>query len=96
VVAGDLVFFGESNGRFHAVNAATGQMLFTFDGTSVEHGGGANANPTAYVTGGQEFVVNAFGGNAADRDFGSPVGDALIAFFLPPADFKGPNVVFAH
>jgi alcohol dehydrogenase (cytochrome c) len=96
-VAGDLVFFGESNGRFHGVNAATGQMLWSFDGTSVPNGGGANANPSVYVTGGQEFVVNAFGGNAADRDtFTSPVGDVLVAFFLPPPGFSGPHVVTAH
>jgi quinohemoprotein ethanol dehydrogenase len=95
-VAGDLVFFGESNGKFHAVNAATGQMLFTFDGTSVPNGGGANANPSVYVTNGQEFVVNAFGGNTADRDFGSPVGDALVALFLSPPGYTGPNVVNAH
>ena len=43
LIAGDLVFFGEGNGKFHAVNAATGNMLFTFDGTSVPHGGGAQA-----------------------------------------------------
>jgi alcohol dehydrogenase (cytochrome c) len=96
-VAGDLVFFGESNGKFHAVNAANGTMLWTFDGTSVPNGGGANANPSVYVTNGQEFVVNAFGGNAADRDtFSSPAGDALVAFFLPPAGYTGPNVVNAH
>jgi quinohemoprotein ethanol dehydrogenase len=96
-VAGDLVFFGESNGKFHAVNAADGTMIWTFDGTSVPNGGGANANPSVFVTNGQEFVVNAFGGNAADRDsFSSPVGDALIAFFLPPAGYTGPNVVNAQ
>jgi PQQ-dependent dehydrogenase (methanol/ethanol family) len=96
-VAGDLVFFGESNGRFHAVNAADGTVLWTFDGTSVPDGGGANANPSVYVSDGQEFVVNAFGGNAADRDeFGSPAGDALVAFFLPPAGYTGPNVINAH
>jgi quinohemoprotein ethanol dehydrogenase len=81
LVAGDLVFFGEGNGKFHAVDAATGQMLFTFDGTSVPNGGGAQAAPVAYVVGGKEFVVNAFGGNIPDRQFApNPVGDAIIAF----------------
>ncbi|MBV8741398.1 MAG: PQQ-binding-like beta-propeller repeat protein, partial [Sinobacteraceae bacterium] len=27
LVAGDLVFFGEGNGQFHAVDATTGKML---------------------------------------------------------------------
>jgi quinohemoprotein ethanol dehydrogenase len=84
LVAGDLVFFGEGNGKFHAVEAATGAMLFTFDGTSVPNGGGAQAAPVAYVVGGKEFVVNAFGGNFADRQFApNPVGDAIIAFSAP-------------
>jgi quinohemoprotein ethanol dehydrogenase len=83
VVAGDLVFFGESNGRFDGADARTGAMLWSFDGTSLPNGGGANAAPIAYVAGGREFVVNAFGGNAADRSFGSPVGDAIVAFALP-------------
>ena len=83
-VGGDLVFFGESNGRFHAVDAATGKVLWTFDGTSVPHGGGANASPIVYEVGGREFVVNAFGGNFDDRMIeGSPVGDAIVAFALP-------------
>jgi hypothetical protein len=83
LVAGDLVFFGEGNGKFHAVDAATGKMLFTFDGTSVPNGSGAQAAPVAYVVGGKEFVVNAFGGNVPDRQFApNPVGDAIIAFSI--------------
>jgi hypothetical protein len=40
--------------------------------------------PSVHVANGREFVVNAFGGNAADREeFGFPVGYALIAFALP-------------
>jgi alcohol dehydrogenase (cytochrome c) len=86
LVAGDLVFFGEGNGLFHAADARTGMMLFTFNGTSVPHGGGAQAAPVAYVCNGTEFVANAFGGNVADRPaFGpNPLGDAIIAFALPP------------
>ena len=84
LVAGDLAFFGEGNGKFHAVNAATGKMLFTFDGTTIPHGGGAQAAPVAYVVKGKEFIVNAFGGNVPDRQFTpNPVGDAIIAFSLP-------------
>jgi outer membrane protein assembly factor BamB len=85
LIAGNLVFFGEGNGKFHAVNASTGDILWTFDETSIASGGGAQAAPAAYVVNGREFIVNAFGGNAADReDFPpNPVGDAVVAFSLP-------------
>jgi quinohemoprotein ethanol dehydrogenase len=85
LVAGDLAFFGEGNGKFHAVNAATGEMLFTFDGTTVPNGGGAQAAPVAYVVNGKEYIVNGFGGNVPDRPRfpPNPIGDAVIAFKLP-------------
>jgi glucose dehydrogenase len=85
LVAGDLVFFGEGNGKFHALDAVTGAFLWTFDGTSVPHGGGAQASPVAYVVNGREFIVNAFGGNAADRGHFPPnkAGDTIVAFALP-------------
>ena len=85
LIAGDLVFFGEGNGKFHAVDAASGNILFTFDGTTIPNGGGAQAAPVAYVVNGKEFVVNGFGGNVPDRrNFPpNPVGDAVVAFSLP-------------
>jgi PQQ-dependent dehydrogenase (methanol/ethanol family) len=86
LVAGDLVFFGESNGRFDAVDARTGAALWTFNGSTVPKAGGANAAPVAYVVGGREFIVNAFGGNVADAKHFPPYagpGDAVIAFSLP-------------
>jgi len=96
LVAGDLVFFGEGNGMFHGVDARTGTLLFTFNGTAVPQGGGAQAAPVAYVCHGREFIVNAFGGNIADRPaFGpNPVGDAIIAFALPrDADTRARGMV---
>jgi quinohemoprotein ethanol dehydrogenase len=85
LVAGDLMFFGEGNGKFHAVDAATGKMVFTFEGTSITNGGGAQAAPVAYVVNGKEYIVNGFGGNLPDRaNFPpNPVGDAVVAFGLP-------------
>jgi outer membrane protein assembly factor BamB len=86
VVAGDVLFFGETDGEFHGVNAATGATLFTFNGpNTVTNAGGAAAGPIAYVVNGKEYIANAFGGNALDRTANppSPVGDAIIAFTLP-------------
>jgi glucose dehydrogenase len=78
-VAGDLVFFGESNGLFHAANALTGTILWTFDASKVPNAGGANASPAFYVVDGKEYVVYGFGGEPGN----SPVlGDAVIAFAL--------------
>ncbi len=82
-VAGDLVFFGESNGLFHAADAGNGHILWSFDGTSIPGGGGANASPSIYQAKGREFVLNAFAGNAPDQEFGSITGDAIVAFALP-------------
>jgi outer membrane protein assembly factor BamB len=39
LVAGDLVFFGESNGRFHAADAKSGAILWSYDGSGVPHTG---------------------------------------------------------
>ena len=98
LVAGNLVFFGEGNGRFRAANASTGKILFTFNAPAkVPRAGGAAASPIAYVAGGSEFIANAFGGNVPDRNnfqdgncssrvkskCENPVGDAIIAFRLP-------------
>ena len=97
LVAGDLVFFGEGNGKFNAADARTGQVLFTFDAPAkVRNAGGAAAGPVAYSADGREFIVNAFGGNVPDRSVtangnclggghtcDNPVGDAYIAFALP-------------
>jgi alcohol dehydrogenase (cytochrome c) len=96
VVAGDLVFLGESNGQFHALDAKTGSTLWTFH--SDEPGmGGANGAPAVYMVNGRQYVVNAFGGNAQVRSGQpSPTGDALVAFALPQPGEAGPNVVRAN
>jgi len=98
-VAGDVVFFAEGNGKFHAADAATGEILFTFDAiaSGIPGAGGAAASPSVYVVNGREFVVYAFGGNVPDRNNFGPdangvsngdpnsgkAGDAIIAFALP-------------
>jgi alcohol dehydrogenase (cytochrome c) len=88
-VGGNLLFYGENNGMFHAVDAATGATRWSFDGTSVANGGGASAPPSIYVANGREYVVEAFGGNRNDRSkTASPVGDTVIAFALPNGSGK--------
>jgi quinohemoprotein ethanol dehydrogenase len=81
LVAGDLVFFGEPVGLFYAVNAGSGQILWTFDATTIKGAGGANAAPIAYVVNGREFIANAFGGNQNEDP--TIVGDSVVAFALP-------------
>jgi glucose dehydrogenase len=83
-VAGDLVFFGESNGLFHAANASTGKILWTFDATTVPNAGGANAAPAIYVIDGREYVVYGFGGEPGEGP--GVLGDVVIAFALPRHD----------
>jgi quinohemoprotein ethanol dehydrogenase len=86
LVAGDILFYGEDNGVFHGVNAATGASLFTFNGPQqVPNAGGANGGPVAYVVNSTEYIVMPFGGNALERQNfpPDPVGDAIVAFKLP-------------
>lgn len=83
-VAGDLVFFGESNGLLHAADAETGKILWTFDATTVPNAGGANASPAFYVVNGKEYVVYGFGGEPGEGP--GVLGDAVIAFALPGDD----------
>ena len=82
LVAGDLVFFGETQGLFHGLNASTGKVLWTFDATNVRGAGSPTAAPVAYSVNGREFIANAFGGNPNEGDENKS-GDALIAFALP-------------
>lgn len=70
--AGGLVFTGESNGDFIAVDAATGKRLWRF-----ATGAGVNAPPITYRVNGHQYVAVAAGGHAL---FNFPQGDAVIAF----------------
>jgi alcohol dehydrogenase (cytochrome c) len=83
-VAGDLVFFGESNGLFHAADARTGAILWTFDATTVPNAGGATASAAIYVIHGKEYVAYGFGGEPGEGP--GVLGDVVIAFALPGDD----------
>lgn len=85
-VAGNLVFYGETNGKIHAVNAKTGKNLWTFNvPKKVKNAGGADGAFSVYEINGKEYVVSVFGGSAMERHLNenSPVGDAIVAFALP-------------
>jgi alcohol dehydrogenase (cytochrome c) len=93
VTAGGLVFRGEPDGNFLALDAKTGQELWRF-----QTGFGADAPPVVYEVDGEQFVVIATGGNQLQ---GSAYGDAVWAFSLkgqlgplwpppPPPTVAGP------
>jgi quinohemoprotein ethanol dehydrogenase len=81
-VAGDLVFFGDSTNLFYAANAATGQILWVFNGDSVPGAAGGNASAAVYEMNGVEYVVYGFGGEPGNS---YDLGDAVISFALPSA-----------
>jgi len=53
---GGLVFFGDPEGYFHAVNDETGEHLWSFN-----LGTGVYGNPTSYSTGGKQYVSIVYG-----------------------------------
>jgi quinoprotein glucose dehydrogenase len=81
-VAGDLVFFGDSTGLFYAASAATGEILWVFDATTVSGATGGDASAAIYEVNGVEYVVYGFGGEPGQS---FELGDAVIAFALPTA-----------
>ncbi len=72
--AGELVFMGEGDGYFHAFDAESGQVLWSY-----QCGAGVNGPPVSYQVGDTQFVAVTAGGSPWFR---FPVGDALIAFSL--------------
>jgi len=75
LVAGDLVFFGEGNGRFDGVDAKTGEVLFTFDApAAVTNARGAAAGPIAYDRGGRSTSLEAGPGGQSGIDQAEEAG----------------------
>jgi len=72
--AGGLVFRGDPDGNFLAIDAKTGQELWRF-----QTGFGADAPPAVYAVNGEEYVAIATGGNQGAL---SANGDAVWAFSL--------------
>ncbi len=70
--AGGLVFTGEPNGTFEALDSMTGATLWQFHA-----GAGVNAPPSSYTVEGKQYVVVGAGGNA---QIDSKRGNNIIAF----------------
>jgi alcohol dehydrogenase (cytochrome c) len=73
--AGGLVFTGETNGRFSAFDAVTGEALWTY-----QTGGNIGAPPMSYMVKGRQFVAVAAGPAAGP---GPARSGTIRAFVLP-------------
>ena len=74
VTAGGVLFRGEPDGHFVALDAKTGEVLWKF-----QTGYGPDAPPVVYEVDGDEYIAIATGGNSIQR---SATGDAVWAFSL--------------
>ncbi len=74
VTAGNLLFSGESNGYFIALDSRTGEKLWQF-----QAGAGVNAAPMAYRIDGKLHIAVAAGGNA---QINAPRGGTVAVFTL--------------
>jgi glucose dehydrogenase len=72
--AGGLVFYGEGNGLFRALDAKSGKLLW-------EHncGAGANAMPVSYSVSGTQYIAMGCGGNN-QLDFKR--GNSMVVYAL--------------
>lgn len=73
--ASGLVFSGEGSGELFALDARTGEKLW-----SGKTEAGVNAPPVSYMINGRQYIAVASGGN---KLFGYPAGDALRVWALP-------------
>ena len=53
---GGLVFYGDPDGYFHAVDDETGEDLWAF-----QVGSGIHGNPTTFTSGGKQYVTIVYG-----------------------------------
>jgi quinohemoprotein ethanol dehydrogenase len=94
VTAGGLLLRGEPDGNFVAVDAKTGEKLWSF-----QTGFGADAPAVVYEADGDQYIAIATGGNSLQ---GSAFGDAVWVFSLkgqlgplwpppPPPKVAGPG-----
>ncbi|MFC7343101.1 PQQ-dependent dehydrogenase, methanol/ethanol family [Saccharopolyspora griseoalba] len=81
--AGGLVFCGTPTGEFNAMDARTGELLWTF-----QTGSGHHSSPTTFMVDGRQCIAVPVGWGAWVEGFapgmmGGPHGDALFVFALP-------------
>ena len=83
--AGDILFAGQSDGLFIALDAETGKRLWQF-----QCGAGVNAPPVTYEVNGRQYVAVAAGGNSKERDLTGLAGErffqnggTIFVFTLP-------------
>ena len=72
--AGGILFTGEGNGTFSALDSANGRTLWSF-----QAGAGVNAPPSSYTVNGKQYIVVAAGGNV---QLTFKRGNNIIAFTL--------------
>ncbi len=73
--AGDLVFYGEGNGLFRALDARNGKLLWEY-----QCGAGANAMPVSYSVKNRQYIAMGCGGNT-QLDFKR--GNTMFVYALP-------------
>ena len=92
--AGDLVFSGDPEGNFFALDARTGAKLWSFP-----TGGGHRGSAVTYTVDGRQYVATPTGwGSLMGRSFGSLFpnvppprqGSTLFVFALPPVPNDAP------
>ena len=83
--AGDILFAGQSDGLFVALDAETGERLWRF-----QCGAGVNAPPVTYEVDGRQYVAVAAGGNSKEGDLTGLAGErffqnggTIFVFTLP-------------
>jgi alcohol dehydrogenase (cytochrome c) len=81
--AGDLVFAGTPSGQFVALDARSGDQLWTFN-----CGSGHHSSPSTYSVDGKQYIAVPVGWGAWVEGFlpgmmGGPHGQALFVFSLP-------------
>ncbi|MGH9672506.1 MAG: pyrroloquinoline quinone-dependent dehydrogenase [Bryobacteraceae bacterium] len=80
--AGDLVFTGDPEGFFFALNARTGEKLWTF-----QTGSGNRGSPIAYSVRGKQYVATPSG-------WGSAVAGVMQMFWPDTAKLTGGSTLF--
>lgn len=81
--AGDLVFTGDPEGNFFALNARTGEKLWSF-----QTGSGHRGSAITYAVKGRQFVATPSG-------WGSLVAGGMAALWPEAQNFQGGSAVFA-